>query len=209
MAKEFPPYTSSTGLFKQLFQKIKEATPPQRFSQDFLLTNLKFKKSGTTLSFIPILKRIGFLGTDGSPTDNYKKFRNPDSRISGTAMAEAVRKGYADLFSRNEYWYKKEKSDLKNFLVEVLEADPKDVKLNYLIATIEVLKNLSNFEEKIDEETPETEILQKVDSFAGKINNELSGVNLSYTINLNLPETSDISVFNAIFKSLKENILNK
>ncbi len=33
------------------------------------------------------------------------------------------------------------------------------------------------------------------------------GMNLSYTINLNLPATSDVAVFNAIFKSLKENLL--
>ena len=33
------------------------------------------------------------------------------------------------------------------------------------------------------------------------------GLNLSYTINLNLPATTDIAVFNAIFKSLKENML--
>jgi len=33
------------------------------------------------------------------------------------------------------------------------------------------------------------------------------GLNLSYTINLNLPETDDINVYNAIFKSLKENML--
>jgi hypothetical protein len=34
-----------------------------------------------------------------------------------------------------------------------------------------------------------------------------NGLNLSYTINLNLPETSDVEVFNAIFRSLKENLL--
>lgn len=34
------------------------------------------------------------------------------------------------------------------------------------------------------------------------------GMNLSYTINLNLPASKDIEVFNAIFKSLKENLLN-
>ena len=37
--------------------------------------------------------------------------------------------------------------------------------------------------------------------------NEGIGLNLAYTINLNLPATSDIAVFNAIFKSLKENLL--
>jgi hypothetical protein len=33
------------------------------------------------------------------------------------------------------------------------------------------------------------------------------GLNLSYTINLNLPATSDQAVFNAIFKSLKEHLI--
>jgi len=35
------------------------------------------------------------------------------------------------------------------------------------------------------------------------------GINLSYTINLHLPSTSEIEVFNAIFKSLKEHLLQK
>ena len=35
------------------------------------------------------------------------------------------------------------------------------------------------------------------------------GLNLSYTIYLNLPKTDDISVFNAIFKSLKENFFRR
>lgn len=32
-------------------------------------------------------------------------------------------------------------------------------------------------------------------------------ISLSYTINLNLPASKDVEVFNAIFKSLKEHIL--
>ena len=36
-----------------------------------------------------------------------------------------------------------------------------------------------------------------------------AGLNLSYTINLNLPETSDVEVFNAIFRSLKDNLLKR
>ena len=34
------------------------------------------------------------------------------------------------------------------------------------------------------------------------------GLNLGYTFNINLPATSDQAVFNAIFRSLKENILS-
>ena len=35
------------------------------------------------------------------------------------------------------------------------------------------------------------------------------GFSLGYTINLNLPATSDPAVFDAIFKSLKENLLSQ
>lgn len=214
MAKELPPYTSSTGIFKELFRKIQEAPPPPRFSQDYLVSGLKFKKSGTTNSFIPILKRLGFLSSDGAPTEIYKKFRNPNAKVSGLAMAEAIRIGYADLYNRNEYWHKLNKSEFKDFLIEVLELDPKNQVLNFLTATVEALKGLANFEETGGESnSTQEEITKDVEVKNGEERSNIiltnSGLNLSYTINLNLPETSDIKVFDAIFKSLKENILNK
>jgi hypothetical protein len=53
------------------------------------------------------------------------------------------------------------------------------------------------------DETPKfTPKLANDDVFPKKI-----GFNLGYTINLNLPATSDPAVFNAIFKSLKEHLL--
>ncbi|MCP9487841.1 MAG: hypothetical protein MSC30_18535 [Gaiellaceae bacterium MAG52_C11] len=36
---------------------------------------------------------------------------------------------------------------------------------------------------------------------------EIAGINLGYTINLHLPATSDIAVFNAVFKSIREHLL--
>lgn len=215
MAKELPPYVSSTGLLQDLFKKIQEAPPPSRFSQDFLFTNLKFKKSGSTYPFIPFLKRIGFLSNDGTPTEIYKKFRNPDPKISGQAIAQAFKIGYADLYARNEYWHTLNKMDLKNFLVEVLEVESKNGALRFLISTIETLKGYANFdnptepdeeEDGEDDDTNEDELKDKPER---KKKSEIGDINLSYTINLNLPETSDVKVFDAIFKSLKENLLKK
>jgi hypothetical protein len=40
-------------------------------------------------------------------------------------------------------------------------------------------------------------------------NGQEIGMNLSYTINLNLPQSSDPEVFNAIFKALKEHLLSR
>ena len=211
MAKEFPPYISSTGLLQDLLVKIKEAPPPPRFSQDYLFSSLKFKKSGSTIPFIPFLKRIGFLGNDGTPSEIYKKFRNPSEKTSGKAMAQAIKIGYSDLYTRNEYWHKLSKDDLKNFLIEVLEVEATSGALRFLIATIDVLKKLANFEEMSSQEDSEqSKAEDKKDLKKEKDeDNGHSNLNLSYTINLNLPETSDIKVFDAIFKSLKEHILKK
>lgn len=147
MATEFPPFVNSTGQLNTLFNKIKEAPAPPRFTQDFLTVKLGFSKSGSTLPFIPFLKRIGFIGSDGVPTNIYKKFRNPDATIAGLAMAKAIKIGYQDLYSRNEYWHTMSKENLKNFLIETTETDAKNKTINIIINTIEVLKSYANFEE--------------------------------------------------------------
>jgi hypothetical protein len=131
-------------------------------------------------------------------------------------MAQAFRVAYTDLYSRNEYWHTKSTEDLKNFLVEVLEVEKNNPTLVVLIRTIETLKKLANFEASVDtdEETEEELETEKSNYLNNNDQNkirqsDLTGVNLSYTINLNLPETSDGKVFDAIFKSLKENLLKK
>ena len=133
-------------------------------------------------------------------------------------MAQAFRIAYSDLYNRNEYWHTKSTEDLKNFLVEVLEVEKSNPTLTVLIRTIETLKKLANFEasveteEETEEEEQETEKQTNSNSSNGQNrpkHSDLAGINLSYTINLNLPETSDGKVFDAIFKSLKENLLKK
>ncbi len=172
------------------------------------------------MPFIPFLKRIGFISSDGTPSDIYKKFRNPDKRISGQAMSQAFAIAYSDLYARNEYWYKLQNNDLKNFLVEVLEVEPKNAALATLIRTIETLKPYASFDDFILDETEgsnskdesaetKTEKNEQSDRSEKRRHSDIEGINLSYTINLNLPETSDIKVFDAIFKSLKDNLLKK
>src|SRR6266478_2048175 len=99
MSAEYPPFMNGYGTAAKILNKVKEAQTPDRFTQDFLSTKLKFP-GGTARSFIPLAKRIGFLESDGRPTDLYKSFRNPSQ--SKAAMAAAIRKGYSQLYERNE-----------------------------------------------------------------------------------------------------------
>src|SRR4051812_32045909 len=95
---------------------IKNASTPQRFTQDFLSTKLGMK-GGSARPVIPFLKRIGFLNSDGTPTELYRQFRNPAS--AGAATAQALRHGFASLYEVNEYAHDLPDKDLKGIVVQV------------------------------------------------------------------------------------------
>lgn len=143
MAVEFPPYVNATGVLSSVFKKIIEAPPPPRFTQDFLTTKLGFKK-GSANAVIPFLKRIGFLGSDGMPTELYSKFRNPSK--AGQAIAEGMKLGYQDFYSRNEYWHNLDKKELNGLIIEATGTAPNSSTLLAILNTIAVLKQYAKFD---------------------------------------------------------------
>ena len=62
-----PPFINSTGLIGKIFEKIKQAKVPSRYTQDFQASVLGFG-SGSARAFIPFLKRLNFIQSDGTPT---------------------------------------------------------------------------------------------------------------------------------------------
>jgi hypothetical protein len=212
MAAEYPPFMNGYGTTAKILGKIKEAQTPDRFTQDFLSTKLGFA-GGTPKAFIPLAKRIGFLESDGKPTDLYKAFRNPAN--SKAAMATAIRKGYTQLYERNEYVHDLDKKKLAGLIVELTGLEEGHATVRAIVGTFETLKGLADFnkpEVALPErkDTPEKPEKKKPD--APGVEEDPSGevrLNLAYTINLVLPKTEDVAVFNAIFKSLRENLLRK
>lgn len=211
-----PPFINATGLIAKLFEKIQQAKVPERYTTDFQSTVLGYG-SGSARPFIPFLKRLGFIESDGKPTELYKRFRNADS--SGAAMAEAMRIGFKDIFQRNEYAYSLTNDRIKNLIVEVTGKEPSDGVVTAINGSFKACKALADFDAiTIGElaEKPEETIkplnrdrAMVTQSDADKLRARTNSLGLSYTINLNLPETTDVEVFNAIFRALKDNLLNE
>jgi hypothetical protein len=197
------PYVNVPGTMVKILNKIKEAQTPDRFTRDFLDTKLGFK-GGTPRQFIPLSKKLGFLKSDGTPTDLYKKFRNDTT--SGAAMAEALKLGYREVFERNEYANTLKKEDFKGLVVEITGLNSENKVVQLICQTFETLKKLANFEIKLHEITKREE---EKGGTGGLGETKEFGLNLSYTINLVLPKTDDPAVFNAIFRSLRDNLLRK
>ena len=210
---DYPPMMNSYGLVPKILEKIKEAKTPPRFTQDFLGTNLGFP-GGSAKPFIPLAKRLGLLSSDGTPTEVYHRFRNPDHTKG--AMARAVRAGYSQLFDRNEYAYKLDKKGLEGLVVQATGLDKGSTTLRSIVNTFEALKTFSDFELTDYPQGGETDEngnheSDPKDGNEGQEQQQGSGLrmNLAYTINLNLPKTDDIAIFNAIFRALRDNLLLK
>jgi hypothetical protein len=205
------PYLASPGSIKSALEKIRAAATPERVTGDFVSTKLQIK-GGTGAAIPPYLKKVGFVASDGAPTDLYKRFRN--HATSGAAVADAVKIGYRELTQANEYFFDLNDKDLLALIVQVTGAESDSQVAKLTLSTLKALKAFADFEGKSGAEevvanstvssegptsTPHTFPVQAV----GRV-----GLNLSYTINLNLPATSDQAVFNAIFRSLREHLLS-
>jgi hypothetical protein len=208
MANKNPPYMTASGLVGKILEKIKVAATPDRFTQDYLATELGFA-GGSAKSFIPLAKRIGLLGSDGAPTEIYKQFRSTNHATSKAAIASAIKTGYADLYSRNEYAHSLSKTDLEGLVIEVTGLEKGNATIRAIIGTFETLKSYADFAAKPKHHEEQAAAVIEAPAVTVQDADEDLKLNLSYTINIVLPKTDDIAVFNAIFRSLKDNLLSK
>jgi hypothetical protein len=197
---EYPPYVDAYGKIADVFQKIIEAQVPPKYTNDFIYTKLGLKSTSYRAS-TALLKRLGFVDNANIPTEAYREYRDPQK--SKLIMARQIMKGYKDLFSANEYAYKLKREEVISKLNTLLGTPTDDKNTPKVAGTFLALCALADFEGEMPstEEASETPVQEE---FIGK---SITKLGLSYTINLNLPATTDIEVFNAIFKALKENLL--
>jgi Family of unknown function (DUF5343) len=185
---------------------------PERFTQDFLESMLGFG-GASARAFIPLLKRMQFISSDGTPTALYDQYRNDGTRSA--ALAAGVRNAYSEIFDRNQFVFNLPRDKLTS-LVREMTGLPKDSQVGRMIvATFWTLKHGADFAAKPDEGSAGTLAITPPaptgDNNTPPARDEQEDVQLriGYTINLNLPETTNPDVFNAIFKSLKEHLLRK
>jgi hypothetical protein len=203
---DYPPYLTAPGTLTRALQQIKAAATPDRFTYDYMENTLGLK-GGSARPVVPFLKRTGFIGSDGSPTDLYKRSRNPSE--TGQAAAEGLKTGYRVLFDMNEKAHELSDESLKGLVVQATGLERDSPTVRAIVGSFKVLKSLTTFAPVSSPAAPESQQEILIPTRDANQADTGVGINLSYTINLNLPATADVSVFNAIFKSLKENLLKK
>ena len=88
IAANLPYLSGGSGTLKRALERLIAASRPDKFNADYLENILKLS-GGTARATIPILKKMGFLSSEGVPTDLYAKFRTVSGR--GPAALQALR----------------------------------------------------------------------------------------------------------------------
>ena len=200
-------YVVSAGRIADLFKQIQDGQAPERLTQA-LLRDWGFASTNDR-AFIPLLKALGFLASDGKPTDRYMRYR--DHSRSKAVLGEAIKDTYGDLFLI--------KSDPKEADREAIKGKFKsfhntsDNVANLMTKTFYTLLSLADLKaaktDIVAPEAPKDE--NKIDDDKQQLLKPPGGLasGLHYNIQIHLPPTKDIEVYNAIFKALRTHLVDE
>jgi hypothetical protein len=202
-------YLTSTKNLEGILNAMKTAKAPEKFSQAFL-ESLEFKSSSDRL-IIGVLKALGLIDAQGAPTDRYYKFL--DQTQSAKVLAQGIEEAYGDLFQVNTKANELSSDDVKNKLRTLTQGKVGDAVLDKMSLTFRALCDLADFSSP---PAPISNPANPVETPSGTANPlldkhpkhaALSLGGLVYNIQILLPESRDHAVYDALFRSLREHLL--
>lgn len=206
MADDYP-YMISNNKINPIIDAIHDAVKPPKFSHEFL-KQIGFNSSNDR-AVIPLFKRLGFLSENGVPTNYYDDLKDTTKRE--VALGSRIRELYSELYAINTKIHEADEETIKGAMSRVTGKDATSVARYY--ATFKALCGIAKFEapqatatqDKEQEEAPNNE---PQNGNGGVVHTPVQNqARFHYNIQIHLPATTDISVYNAIFKSLKDNLI--
>jgi len=206
------PYTIANKQIEPMLTRIRTAARPERFNRE-LLNAWGFTASNDR-AIISVLRGLGFIAEGGSPTEAYDRLRDPNDWKY--VLGERMRVLYSDLFAIDPNIHTKPDAETKSAILRLTGKDDETSRRYFL--TFKTLAGLANLDSKPgtkagDEAklpaapSPLTQPAPPAVPTAPHSDDQKKRKNeYHYNIQIHLPVTSDISVYNAIFKSLKDNL---
>jgi Family of unknown function (DUF5343) len=195
-------YVQSLSRFPAFFQQIRDAQAPGIFSQQ-LLKDWGFSSSNDR-NFIPLLKALGFLSQDGKPTHRYLDYR--DHSKSRRVLGDGIREAYSDIFLIKAKPTDSDRDAIKGKFKS--SHNTSDNVAGLLASTFLKLLDMAD----IDGPSTSSAVPEAIPNApahgnsTGHSNGPVGISGLHYNIQIHLPPTKDIEIYNAIFKSLKEHL---
>lgn len=202
-------YMVSNKNLPSIMQKIVEGSAPEKFTLAHL-KGIGFTSSNDQ-GVIPVLKDLKFLAADGTPTSRYHHYR--DKSQSKRVLGEALREAYEDLFHINEQPTEADRQAIIGRFKSTHNAT--DLVAERQSATFFALLKMADLPRAGKSQAQQVEpppppipspTAPPPERTTGLSSMGFSG--LRYNIEVHLPATKDVEVYNAIFKSLREHLLD-
>jgi hypothetical protein len=201
-------YLNSVKNLAAVIRKIAESQAPEKFTIEFL-KNIGFPDTNDR-AVIGLLKDLRFLTEGAVPTQRYYHFKETNG--AGYILGEALREAYDDVFMINN-----NPSPVRNAVVRELFKKTHQVSdqlAGFMSNTFFTLLDLA--QNSPEEQTVEPIKLRKdyearikLKKYYREFSNTVSGTSLCYNIEIHLPLSRDIEIYNSIFKSMKEHLLDE
>jgi hypothetical protein len=203
------PYVYTVSNLKRFLETVSDVGTPPKVTQEYL-ESMGFK-SKNDRAIISVLKFIGLIQDDGRPADDYKLLR--DKSQSRVVIAAHILKGYSELFAQFPDANLRSNDALKNFFATKTEAGA--AALTLIVGTFKALCEKADFAAIPTTATahPTSEPGQALSTDGKTLLQSAqfpgTGVTINLNIQLQLPATENTSVYNSIFKSLRENLIER
>lgn len=208
-------YVQVYGQLPNLFDEIAKGQAPEQFTVQHL-KDLGFASSNHR-AFIPLLKELGFLSDDGKPTHRYHEYRNRAQ--SRQIMAQAIREAYGDIFVLRSRPTEEDRPLIEGKFKSAHNTTERMAQ--YMANTFFALLDLADLDTSKppappDEENDDVALPPALTPPPVPAPNALPpappiatrSTTLHYNIQVHLPPTKDVEVYNAIFKALKEHLVD-
>lgn len=202
-------YLTSTKNLESIINSVINAKAPERFTNKFL-EDLGYKSSNDRL-IIGMFKALGLLDDNGQPLQRYYEFL--DQTQTGRIIAIGIEEAYEDLFNLRKDAQNLTNDEVKNKLKTITQGQKSDKILGLMAMTFRAFCDLADWDADAAEEPSEIKTppatLQdnNIETTQAKIVATGTEMNLHYNIQIHLPETTNMAVYDAIFQSLKKHLM--
>jgi hypothetical protein len=190
-------YVYSVGQINDVLEKMKETGRPDKLTLKYV-QNTWLLKDAQYSAVIALLKAMEFLAEDGTPTDIYAEFQNPQH--SCRVLAEGVKKAYPSLFKAYPNAQDLPKETLEGYIKQHTGADKSIIDKIY--GTIKRLCSLADFQAAPSSITTSgLASPQPPPPFANL------PIPITMNIQIVIPSDATAEQYDKIFSSIKKNLL--
>ncbi len=207
-------YLQTTKNLDAVLNSIVNAKAPDRFTYKFL-EDLGFKSSNDRL-YIAVFKSLGFLDDNSTPTQLYLKLI--DQTETGKVLAEGIQTAYEDLFALRKDAYNLSLDEIKGKMKTLTEGKKSDNVINYMANTFQALceradwslldnvasDSIASVDSRVESEASDSRI--DPTRLAGYESQSPKPASFHYNIQIHLPETTNMAVYDAIFQSMVKHL---